>query len=47
MSMATTGHMSLVIVGATGMIGGCTLRRAPDHPSVIAFSYGFASRGRN
>jgi len=36
MSTPTAGHMCLVVVGATGMIGGYALRCAPNHPSVIA-----------
>jgi uncharacterized protein YbjT (DUF2867 family) len=34
MSTSTAGHMRLVIVGATGMVGGYALRYALDHPTV-------------
>jgi len=35
MSTSTAGHMRLVIVGATGMVGGYALRYALDHPTVV------------
>jgi len=34
MSPPTAGHIRLVIVGATGMVGGHAMRYALDHPSV-------------
>jgi len=34
MNASTAGHMRLVIVGATGMVGGYALSYALDHPSV-------------
>ena len=34
MNTSATGHMRLVIVGATGMVGGYALRYALDHPAV-------------
>jgi uncharacterized protein YbjT (DUF2867 family) len=34
MNTTTAGHLRLVIVGATGMVGGYALRYALDHPAV-------------
>jgi uncharacterized protein YbjT (DUF2867 family) len=36
MSAPSVGQKRLVIVGATGMVGGCALRYALDHPAVGA-----------
>src|SRR4029077_20053583 len=33
-SVPTAGQKNLVIVGATGMVGGCALRYALEHPAV-------------
>jgi uncharacterized protein YbjT (DUF2867 family) len=34
MNVTTAGQKNLVIVGATGMVGGCALRYALEHPAV-------------
>src|ERR1700741_3254255 len=34
MNVPTTSKKRLVIVGATGMVGGCALRYALEHPAV-------------
>ena len=34
MNVATAGQTRVVVVGATGMVGGCALRHALEHPAV-------------
>ena len=40
MNVPTTSKKRLVIVGATGMVGGCALRYALEHPAVGTSMHG-------